>query len=310
MGARVRRSLVAVALVVGCGAAAPEPEAPASSGPALVELTPPGSRLTIRAPAAERIPHSLRYRSGPLELRFADASVAPGAERAVAEAYLAQLAEREPGELRHRPFSLGGHRGLQVTVRSETRRVRALTLWTADGAISRLTIVHPPSEAGLAERVVESLRFVPARPLDPRAALEVEADAVPELPLLRVSTEQLIFREAGHAVTFPSPDAALDVAYVAFEGEPPDERRRGELLGARFRGLAMEPPQVGPVEGGRLSGFALKTTAIVSGRELALLGAYLALDDGALLVRASVDAARAETWMPRFAALVRSLRPR
>lgn len=304
------RLAVVAALFAGCGGGSPATEPPPPSGPALVELAPPGSRLTVRAPAAERLAHSLRYRAGPLELRFADASVAPGAERAVAEAYLADLSAHVEGEVRHQPFSLGGHRGLQVTVRSETTRVRALTLWTEDGAISRVTIVHSPSDAGLAERVVESLRFVPQRPLDPRAALELDADAVPELPLLRVSTEQLIFREAGHAVAFPSPDAAMDVAYVGFDGEPPDERGRGELLGARFRGLAMEAPQVAPVEGARLTGFTMKTTAVVSGRELALLGAYLALDDGALLVRASVDAARAATWMPRFAALVRSLRPR
>jgi len=301
---------VAALLVAGCGGPTATPESPEAARPALVELAPPGSRLTVRAPAAERIAHSLRYRAGPLELRFADAAVAPGAERDVAEAYLADLSATVEGEVRHQPFSLAGHQGLQVTVRGETTRVRALTLWTEDGAISRVTIVHPPDAAGLAERVVESLRFSPARPLDPRAALELDADPVPGLPLLRVSTEQLIFREAGHAVTFPSPDAAVDVAYVAFDGEPPDERGRGELLGARFRGIAMDAPQVAPVEGGRLPGFAMKTTAIVAGRELALLGAYLGLEEGALLVRASVDSARTETWMPRFAALVRSLRPR
>jgi hypothetical protein len=41
-----------------------------------------------------------------------------------------------------------------------------------------------------------------------------------------------------------------------------------------------------------------------------LYGAYLEDASGAVLLRASVLAADAETWRPRFEALARSIRPR
>lgn len=274
-----------------------------------VALAPPGSRLRVIAPAATRIGHTLRYRAGAIELRFADATVDEGTERTIVEAYLATLAAQFEGAFEHRPFALDGSEGLQVTVRSARRRIRVLTVWR-DGAISRLTLVHAPQDAGLAERVIETLRFDPNVALDPRAAMDLDADAIEDLPLLRVSTEQMIFREAGHAVPFPNAEAALDVTYVAFDAERPDERARGELLGARFRGLPIEAPELAPLEDARIGGFAMRSRATLEGASLALFGAYLELEEGAVLVRASVAQERAELWLPRFEALARSLRAR
>jgi len=314
----IARLAVAAAglLLLACGGAAPaspppptreppaeEPEA----GPDLAELRPPGCRLAVRAEPAQRVPHTLRYQAGPLELRFAAATVEPGQERHVAEVYLEELAAEAPGEISHQPFVLGGAEGLQITIRAPGKRVRALTLWR-DGAISRLIVVHHPRDAGSAERVIESLRFDPTIPLDPEAALEVAVDEVEGLPLLPVSTEQMYFREAGEPGTFPSPRATMDVAYLRFGEERPDQRERGRLLGRRFRGIPMGTPTVEVIEGAHFGGFAMQALTHADGTQLALLGAYLELPDGALLVRASVAANRADEWTPRFVALIRSLR--
>ena len=309
----VKRALFAL-LLVACGgpsASGPTPavDPGAEPAPTSVELHPPGSRFFVMAPHAERIPHTLRYRAGPLELRFSDATVEPGAEPGVAEIYLAQLTEDQPGQITHRPFVLDGAEGLQITIRSPRARVRALTLWR-NGSISRLSVVHRPEDAGLAERVIESLRFDASLPLDPRAALGLDADPVEGLPLLRVSTEQMLFREGGHAVPFPSPEAALDVVYVPYGDERPDERARGHLLGSRFRGISIDPPRVQVIDGARFEGFAMQTRASVGGTELALMGAYFDLPHGALLIRASVAFEREPEWAPRFASLLRSLRER
>ena len=157
---------------------------------------------------------------------------------------------------------------------------------------------------------VKPLRFEPEASLDPRAALEVDADPIESLPLLRVSTEQLLFREGGHAVPFPSAEAALDVVYVSFGEERPSERARGQLLGARFAGLRLGQPRLAGIDGGHLPGFSMLAQATVEGGTLIVYGAYLELPDGALLVRASVDATRRDEWLSRFVALVRSLRIR
>ena len=313
------------ALLVACGGARPlagsesasasESEAGAASeseaGAAseVVVLAPPGTRIRVSAPPAERIAHTLRYRIGPLLLRFADASVEPGTEREFAEAYLARLSAREDAEVRHRPFALDGAEGMQITVRTEQVRVRALTLWR-DGAISRVSITHAPEQAHAAESIIDTLRFDATIGLDPRAALDIDADPIEELPLLRVSTEQLIFREGGHAVPFPSEEAAVDVAYVAYVERRPADIERGQMLGSRFAGLPIERPAFEALTGGHFEGFAMRANARVAGRELALFGAYLDLEHGALLVRASVAVERAELWAPRFGALVRSLRVR
>lgn len=315
------RPLIALALLlvagggVACGGSAPvvEPddvvEDEDATPAAIVRLEPPGSRLSVSAPAATRVPHTLRYRAEELELRFADAQVPVGAERATVEAYLTQLTEGAGGELSHRPFAMDGAEGMQVTLRTDSQRTRVLTLWH-EGAISRLTIVHRPADAALAERIVESLRFDPDATLDPRAALEVDADPTEGLPLLRVSTEQLLFREGGHAVPFPSAEAALDVVYVSFGEERPSERARGQLLGARFAGLHLGQPRLAGIDGGHLPGFSMMAQATIEGGTLIVYGAYLELAEGAFLVRASVDAARGEEWLSRFMSLVGSLRSR
>lgn len=303
------RALIAAFVLCSCGAPVEGATTPTPGATRLVRLAPPGSRLTVRAPAATRVAHTLRYRAGPLELRFADAMVAEGRERTMAEAYLGELERRHGGEVRHRPFAQGGAEGLSVTLTTERSRVRVLTLWR-DGAVSRLSVVGAPEHAALAERVLDTLRFDPSQPLDPRAAMQLDADPIEGLPLLRVSTERLLFREEGHAVPFPSAEAALDVTYIPFEGERPDERARGRLLGARFRGLPLETPQLAPLEDTLIGGFTMTSRATIGGTEIALFGAYLELEGGSVLVRASVETARAEVWVPRFIALTRSLRPR
>lgn len=307
------RSQVALLLVaaIACGGpeAAPPALPPAAAPEPWPELVPPGSRVRVRAPAAERVRHSLRYRAGALELRFADATVEPGGERAVAEAYLAHLAQQARGaEITHRPFALDGAEGVDVTV-SGVPVVRAILLWR-DGAVGRVELRHAPEDAGAAARVIDSLAFDAVAALDPRAALDLDADPIEDLPLLRVSTEQLVFREGGVPSPFAGERAALDVAWADHEGRTPTELEQGRLLGTRFHGLPLEDTRLARFEGEGRPGFALRSVATIEGRELALLGAYLEVDGGALLVRASVPRAREAEWSARFWALVRSLRVR
>ncbi len=294
------------ACLVACGGAAVEPAPARPAAPAWVALAPPGSRLSVVAPPATRAPHTLCYRAGELELTFADAQVEPGAERELAEAYLAHLAERSGGALEHRVFSVDGADGLDVVVPG-TPRLRAILLWR-DGAVARLEVAHPPDAAIEVARVIDTIAFDPTRPIDPRAALALDADAVPDLPLLRISTEQLVFREGGVPSPFAGDRAALDVAWAPADGGDVDERERGRRLGARFRGLPLEDTRLAELEG--VPGFALHAVATVEGRELALLGAYVEVEGGALLVRASVERAREAEWSPRLWALIRSLRVR
>ncbi len=298
-----------LATAIACGGATPEPEVVLPAPDPWVELAPPGSRLRVHAPAAERVRHSLRYHAGALELRFADATVEPGGEREVAEAYLTHLASQAGGaEITHRPFALDGAEGVDVTMASAPV-VRAILLWR-DGAVGRLEVRHAPEDAGAAARVIDSLAFDASAALDPRAALALDADPVEDLPLLRVSTEQLVFREGGVPSPFAAERAALDVAWADHEGRTPTELEQGRLLGTRFHGLPLEDTRLARFEGEGLPGFALRSVARIEGRELALLGAYLEVDGGALLVRASVPRAREAEWSPRFWALVRSLRVR
>lgn len=315
MARALNARLLAVLFLLACGGpppptattAPPTEDTPATSG--WVALTPPGSRLTVTAPPAERVPHTLRYHAGALELAFADAQVEPGAEREVAEAYLTHLAERSGGELEHRVFSVDGASGLDVVVPGAPR-LRAILVWR-EGAVARLEIGHAPEDAIDVARVVDSISFDPSRPLDPRAALDLDADAVEDLPLLRVTTEQLVFREGGAPSPFVGPGVAVDVAWATDDEGPPDERERGRRLGARFQGLPLEDTQVAQLEGEEgLPGFALHAFATIEGHERAMLGAYLEADGGALLVRASVDRDQEAAWAPRLWALIRSLRLR
>ncbi|HJL15299.1 MAG TPA: hypothetical protein RMH99_06575 [Sandaracinaceae bacterium LLY-WYZ-13_1] len=314
----MRRALVTGALLVlACGGAdAPDPGTAEPGRPALAPLAPPGSRLSLRAPETlVRVPHTLRFvdRDRGWSLRVSDATVEPGAERALAEAYVARVRRDTDGELRHRPVSLRGREAVELTVNGPTERLRALTVW-ADGAVARLELRHARGEARLAEHVMDSVRFDPRAPLDPLAALDLRAAPPEGLTLLPVSNEQLLLREGAHAVPFPSAEAALDAVWVPFaEGRrPEDDRARGQLLGARFAGLEIAPPTVGPLAHEAFAGYQLATTAPRPDGDgaLHLFGAYLEGRTGALLVRASVDEARAEPWQPRFSAFVASLRPR
>ncbi|MBX3271155.1 MAG: hypothetical protein KF729_12890 [Sandaracinaceae bacterium] len=297
------------ALLVACGGAPTQAAVPAApSAPRWDELAPPGSRMRVRAPRATRVPHTLTYRADALELAFADATVAPGAERAVVEAYLAHLSARAGAPVEPRPFALGGAEGVEIDVASSPR-LRAIVVWRA-GAVGRLAIAHAVEDAGLAARVIDSLSFDPERPIDPRAALALDAEPTEELPLLRNTTEQLVFREGGIAAPFAGPRAALDVVWVALPA-PPDELAQGRLLGQRFRGLEVEGPAFARLEDGDgLPGIAMHARAEVEGEAVALLGAYLEADGGALLVRGSVLASREAEWAPRLWTLVRSLRVR
>ncbi|MCB9592628.1 MAG: hypothetical protein H6719_07840 [Sandaracinaceae bacterium] len=294
---------------IGCGGApTPEPATPApeATGPVMERLSPPGSRMSVLAPPAQPIPHTLRWRAGALELSFADATVAEGAERAVATAYLAQLRERYGEEIAHRPFALDGAEGVEVTV-DAAPRLRAVMIWR-DGAIARLAVTYAEEDALDAARVIDSLSFDARAPIDPKAALGLEAAEMEELPLVPVSTEQLVFREGGHPGPFARLAAAVDVAYLDLAGETPDERERGRLLGGRFRGMPLEAPELAELQGEGATGFAMQAYAIIEGVRLTLLGAYLEVEGGVLLVRASVPTERAEVWAPRLWALIRSLR--
>ncbi len=309
--------MLALALA-GCGAAAPveAPPVPAEEAPAPIateRLAPEGSRLTLDVPAGlTRVRHALRWRGEGLQVVVADAQVQPGEERAIAEAYLAQLARRHAGEVSHRPVALAGARGYEATIRGETR-VRTMMVW-AEGAISRVTVIHDPTRALEVERLLESVRFEPSRAVDPRPALQL-ALAVPEgMGVVPVTNEQLLLRvvdEAGraaHAVGFPHPEPVVDVAVVPYPdgGRPPNDVTRGRLLGSRFAGLELGMPQVTAIAG-RMQGFAIVTTTPVEGVELTLYGAYLETDDAVVLVRGSVATADAERWLPRFAEMTLSL---
>lgn len=307
--------VIAALALAGCGgAAAPAAPAPGAAPEAAVALTPPGSRLSLRVPdGLERVPHTLRFRDADrgFGVTVSDATVQPGRERGVAEDYFARLRELSDGAVEARPVVLRGHEGLDLTVRGARERLRVLTIWH-DGAVARLVVRHRPQDARAAERVMDSVRFDPEAPIDPLAALDLAGAPVEGLSLLPVSNEQLLFREGREPVAFPSAEATLDAVWVPFaEGRrPDDDRARGELLGSRFAGLRLEPPRLTPVEQSAFAGYELVTATAVEGRELMLYGAYLEGARGALLVRASVAADRAEAWRPRFAALVRSLRPR
>ena len=315
--------LASVLMIASCGGSETRPttvpdEAEGSGGaprPApVVRLAPEGSRLTLDVPEGlTRVPHALRWRRDGLELRIADAQVQPGEERAIAEDYLARLTARHEGELTHRPVGVAGAHGYEVTIRGETLRVRALTVWH-EGAISRLTVLHDVAAAADVERIVDSVRFDPARPIDAASALQVQA-AVPEgLGVIPVTNEQIVLRRVdeegrvARAVAFPHPEPSIDIAVIAFpDGDrPPSDLARGQLLGSRFAGLELGTPQMTAVAG-QLQGFAILTTAPVDGADITLYGAYLEGEGAVVLVRASVSTEHAEEWLPRFAQLTLSL---
>lgn len=283
---------------------APEPSAPE---PRRVSV--PGSRLSlVLPPGVRRVPHSTHYVGAGLHIQVADATVAPGTERATAEAYLAEVRQRVGGDSRVRLSSLGGYEAVELSVRSEAERLRVLTVFH-EGSLSRLLVRARAADAAAAERVLDSTRFDPATAIDPRAALQLFADEVEGAPLVAISNEQLILRENGDAIAFPSAQVALDVVYVAFGPRPPQrDLERGQLLGARFRGLPIEAPLLTATDGDALPGFTLVAHATVEGTPLLVYGAYLEAGDGAFLVRASVGSDRGEVWQPRFDAFVRSLR--
>lgn len=312
------RALIALLLVACGGPAAPveQPDAPDEDVPApVVRLVPEGTRLSVELPAEmQRVAHALRWRGVGLDVKLADAQVPPGQEQTVAEAYLEQLARRHQGNVSHRPVGLAGLDGYEATIRNDARRVRTLMVWR-DGAISRVTIVHDPEHAADAERVIDSVRFDPTRPIDAARALQLGAEVPEGMGAVPVTNEQLILRrldesgQAAHAVGFPNSEPVLDVAVLSFPegGRPQSNLARGQLLGSRFAGLDLGSPQVVPLEGD-LHGFAIVSQLEVEGVALTLYGAYLEDDSAVVLVRASVATADAEQWLPRFGALTLSLR--
>lgn len=319
------RWLPLAVLVTACGSSTPEASSAqigTGHGAETVPLRPPGSRLSLSVPAGlTRVPHSLRFHDE--ERGFAvvvsDATVTPGRERMLVESYISRIqTTSEAQATTHRPVNVRGHEGVELTVNGESDRLRVLMVWHR-GAVARLAVRHRPDDARAAERVLDSIRFDPDAAVDPLAALELIAPAPEGLTLLPVSNEQLLFRRTEGVgeppnltpTSFPSADAVLDVVFVPFaEGHhPSDDRTRGQLLGSRFAGLELAPPEVAPVPSSAFAGYQLVTSTTLNGRTLMLYGAYLEGASGAFLVRGSVAADRSDTWQPRFEALVRWLRP-
>lgn len=301
-----------LAALGACGApAAPthagREEAPADDDAreALAPLEVPGSRVTLSIPAtATRVPHTLRWRDTGrgLSIQVSDATVEPGSERSIAEEGFAQLPSGAGGEVGARPVSYGGGtEGLELDVAfGRQERLHVLTLWNG-GAMARIAITHRNMDGRLAARIVDSIHFDPDAPIDPRTALDVACEAPEGMALVPVSNEQLLLRVDGHTVPFPSSEPVVDVVLAPFDAaRPQDDRARGALLGRRFAGLTLGPPEVVPLEGTTFPGFALATTTTIDGATLFVYGAYLEMPDGALLVRASVAADQAELWRPRF----------
>jgi hypothetical protein len=315
-----------VAAALGaCGAPAAEPRTGRDTGDegladgdrdeaslALAPLQVPGSRVTLSIPAtATRVPHTLRWRDEDraLSIQVSDATVEPGSERAVAEAGFAQVRADAAGEVGARPVSYGrGTEGLEIDVAiGRQARLHVLTVWNG-GAMARIAITHRSMDTRLAARIIDTVRFDPDAPIDPRSALSITCVPPDGLSVVLVSNEQLLLRSDGRTVPFPSSEPLIDVIFASFDdARPTDDRARGALLGRRFAGLTLEPPQVTRLEGGSTPGFALTTTTVVDGVPLFVYGAYLEMADGALLVRASVAADRAEAWRPRFDQLTRTL---
>lgn len=311
----IARGTVAVALLAlaACGGTRLDAEEPgAEAEPAIATVQLPGSRVSLALPASlVRVPHALRWRGEGLELRVADATLAPGDERALAEATLTQLAREHGVAPEQRPAAWDGAEGVDATLRSERARVRALVMWH-DGAIARVLIVDTSdgASAPLAERILDSVRFDASARIDPVEALGLHVRIPPGLGLLRVTNEQFVFRqtgpegEAAQASPFPCAMPAVEIAVVPFpEGRrPASDVERGRLLGARFAPLELGSPRVVVLDGA-LPGFAIATDATVEGTELSLYGAYLEGPDAVALVRASVESARAQRWLPLFADL-------
>ena len=238
-----------------------------------------------------------------MTLEIGDATVARGQERSAAEATLAAIA----GRATIRPTTISGAAGVDVTLADAERPVRALALWDT-GALARIVIRYRPEDSELVERIVASVTFERERPLDPLAALDVRIDTA-DLELLSVSNEQLLLREGGQVVAFPSEAAAVDVTWLSFdvEGRPHDEHERGRLLGALFAGLELEGTELSLLPEATRPAIEIVSSTRHAGATLALYGAYVEADRGAWLVRGSVSAEHAREWGPRFRAVVRSL---
>lgn len=305
--------------LAGCGASAASSPSERGSGDvdeeapeALVALEVPGSRVALSIPStATRVPHTLRWRDEgrALSIQVSDATVEPGAERAIAEEGFAQIRAGAEGSVVARPVSYGGGvEGLELDVAiGRSERLHILTVWNG-GAMARIAISHRSMDSRIAARIVDSVRFDPDATIDPLAALSVACAAPEGMSVVPVSNEQILLRVGGHAVPFPSSEPLVDIVFAAFtDARPTDDRARGALLGRRFAGLTLAPPEVTAIEGSTTPGFALTTSTNVDGVALLVYGAYLEREDGAFLVRASVAADQAELWRPRFDEITRTL---
>ncbi|MFK7984440.1 MAG: hypothetical protein AB8I08_00285 [Sandaracinaceae bacterium] len=283
------------------GGDSPDPAGATPPTPAIVAL--PGSRVRLAlAEGAVRARHGLHWRwpDTGAELRVSDATVQPGEERAVIEAGIAAFGDAAETRL----LVVDGRDAVEVVVRTAAQVTRAVSVFD-EGAVARVLVRHAPGEALFAERVFDSVRFDAASTLDPLRAMDADI-AIAGLVLVPASTEQLFFREEPRATAFPSAGVSVDLLWVGFpEGPPDNDRARGQLLGSRFAGLTLSGTQWGPLE----QGFELVSTLPPTNTEpeIALYGAYIEGPAGVWLLRASVDAARAPEWGPRFRTLAARL---
>lgn len=286
---------------------------------ALAEPTPvPGTGVTMRPPeGSERMPFGAGFIAPRARVQLS-VVVAEGDE-SVLESIRTGGAIEAPPPQHEEEVTISGHRGRlgRDQVRTPAGVLERTWLLVHDGTRGLGVVATYEAERADAYRPVlhESLSAVEwdrDAVLDASAALGVEVGPIEGLEPSHRSTANLVLLEPNADFPPEAGQAVVSIAPLPMR-VPPDQLESAcatiaaRLVPARASDVAHE----GEVDDGALPGCERLVTAETdSGQRVVTYAALLFQDGMPVLLTASVDAARMETWRPRFASAARSIRVR